>query len=86
MSTEPVLLSMIHVDPLVMCRRQREYLEAIKPFVDAKAKIYAVNIPTAIIHSGGELEFHYDFTSMERESLRLADEAIDNIKARIFGV
>lgn len=85
MSTENAPLSAVHVDPLVMRRRQREYLEAIKPFVDAKTKIYSVNMPTTIIHPDGETEHHYNFTSGEKEALRRADEAIDNIKSRIFG-
>lgn len=69
----------------VMRRRQRDYFEAIKPFTDAKVEIYAVMIPTIVIHPGGQVEHRYNFTPEQQEALRLADEAIDTVKARIFG-
>lgn len=70
----------------VMRLRQREYLEAIKPFTDAKLEIYAVTIPTIVIHPDGQVERRYNFTPGQQEIMRLADEAIDAVKARIFGI
>lgn len=69
----------------VMRQRIREYLEATKPMNDVKVAIYSRTVPDTIIHPNGEFEHRYNFTPEQQETLRLADEAIEAVKARIFG-
>jgi hypothetical protein len=85
MNDKDTALSVVAVDPLVMRHRQRDYLEAIKPFVSAKTEIYSVTMPMMIIHPDGQVEHQYNFTHEQKEVLRLADEAIEHMKVLIFG-
>lgn len=73
------------LDRDVMRRRQRDYLDAIKPFTDAKVEIYAITTPTIVIYPDGQVERRYNFTPDQLEALRRADELIDAVNARIFG-
>ena len=70
---------------LVMRHKQRDYLEAIKPFVNAKSKIYLATMPTMIIHPDGHVEQQHNFTPEQKEALRLADEAIEHTRLLVFG-
>jgi hypothetical protein len=74
------------VDSVVIRQRQLEYLEATKQLVEAKAEIYSLAVTTATICKGVVVEYRYDFTPEQEEVLRLADDAIEAVKARIFGV
>jgi len=71
------------VDRIVM--RQRAYIEAIKPYVNQKAKIYSTTLPITIIHPDGEVENKYNFNEAQKINLRLIDEAIEAIKAQFTG-
>ena len=51
---------------------KREYLEAIKPFIDIKIKVYETCASFTLLD--GEIE--YNFSPEAKEALRLADEAI----------
>lgn len=84
MNDKTTPLSAVAVDPLVMRRRQREYMDATQPIIDVKVEIYSWMVPTIIIHPDGNVEHRYDFTSEQQEMLQLADEAIEAVKARIF--
>jgi hypothetical protein len=70
---------------LAMRHKQRDYLEAIKPFVSIKAEIYLATMPTMIIHPDGRAEYQHDFTPEQKEALRLADEAIEHTRVLVFG-
>ena len=66
-------------------QRQRDYIAAIKPFTDMKAKVYAHAVPTIIIHPDGRMERRYNFTPEQHEALRVGDEEIEALKSRFFG-
>ena len=65
-----------------MRQRQKEYFDAIKPFLDIKIEILKVVAPTITIRPDGAVEHQYDFTPEQVEAMRLADEGIDAAKSR----
>jgi hypothetical protein len=69
--------------PVPLECRLRQYLEAIKPFQQMRYKLYSVMLPTTIIYPDGRIEREYNFTEQQKESLRLADEAMEMIKRRM---
>lgn len=71
------------VEQLVM--RQREYAEAIQPYIDMKVKVYAVSLPTTIVYSDGRVEQQYNFTPELEQQLRIADEMIAMARAKYLG-
>ena len=73
----------IGVDDLA--KRHRKYLEAVKPLVDVKVAMYSLATPTTIFYKDGTIEHRYDFTPKQKETLRLANEAIEWERLRIFG-
>ena len=85
MNDKTTPLSTVAVDQLVMRNRQLDYLDAIKPFIDAKTLIYSLAMPNLIVHPDGNVEHKYNFTSEQEETLRLVDEMIEHIKYIIFG-
>ena len=68
------------VERVVM--RQRAYIEAIKPYTDARAEIYRFTLPTITIYPDGRAEHHYNFTPEQEKALEQIDEVIKSIKAQ----
>jgi len=57
--------------------KQREYLEKIKPYVDAKAKIYAFSVPTIIVNEGGQVKTSFNFDKETTNALHNLDVLIN---------
>ena len=66
----------------VMRKRQKEYMDSIKPFCDIKVEILKLVAPTVTIHPDGTIEQEYNFTPEQAEAMRVADEEIEAVKAR----
>jgi len=62
---------------------QREYINAIKPYLDMKYRVYCVTLPKTTINPDGKIEHEYDFTDEQKETLRLVDEGIEMVKRRL---
>ncbi len=66
-----------------LARRVRHYLEAIEPYQKMRYELYSMTLPTTTIYPDGRIEHDYNFTDQQKETLRLADEAMEMIKQRM---
>ncbi len=73
-----------HIKAADMVVRKREYLEAIKPFVQLKVQIYARAMPTIIVHEDGEVEHKYNFPEEVERTLKQIDENIEYVVQEIL--
>ena len=60
--------------------RQRAYIEAIKPYMDMRYRVYCETAPKLTIYPDGRIEHEYNFTPEQKEVLRLAEEGVQAVK------
>jgi len=53
-----------------------DYLEIIKPYVEAKTKIYATAVPVTVVLSNGEVKTEYHFNKETKAILHNLDVCI----------
>lgn len=59
---------------------QRDYIRAIKPYLDQKHTIYSSVRPKLKVFPDGRVEHEYDLTGHQIELLKILDKAIELVK------
>lgn len=61
---------------------QREYIQAIKPYLDLKHSIYSLVLPKITLFPDGSIETEYDFPQEEKDNLAKLDEMMEDIRSK----
>jgi hypothetical protein len=80
----PAEASFVQVERMVI--RQRQFLEAIEPYIKLKVDMHNLALPVIIAKPDGEIEHTYNFTDEQLRTLDQLDELIENARSKYLGV